>query len=178
MFEIRSAAELRAAPGGKLEGYAAVFDSPSRDLGGFIETVRPGAFTRTLRDAANVLALYDHDRRSVLGRVGAGTLRLAEDTRGLHFEVELPDTQIGRDLRILVDRKDVAGASFAFTVPKGGDTWDERGGKYHRELRDVNLHEITVTADPAYLDTTVARRHMPGRGFPRRSRLSRYLATC
>ena len=32
------------------------------------------------------------------------------------------------------------------------------GGQVVRELLDVDLHEITVTAQPAYLDTDVARR--------------------
>lgn len=160
-IEVRAAAELRRLSTGSLEGYAAVFDRESKDLGGFFETIRPGAFTRTLKKPDNVLALYDHDQKSILGRHGANTLRLAQDTRGLHFEIDLPLTQTGRDLATLVERGDVAGASFAFTTPAGGDRWQERNKGPLRELLDVDLHEITVTANPAYPDTEVAKRSRP-----------------
>lgn len=175
-MESRCVYELRTAGNGRLEGYAAVFNSVSRDLGGFTESIQPGAFARSLRDADNVLALYDHDRRSVLGRVGSGTLKLAEDSRGLQFSINLPDTTVARDLGVLVTRGDVSGASFAFTVPAGGDTWSELNGKAHRTLMDVTLHEITVTANPAYMDTEVAKRaHQVRQDFVRVRLANRYL---
>lgn len=163
-LEQRAVTELRAAGAGKIAGYAAVFERPSKDLGGFRESIRPGAFTRSLAsdDAGNILALYEHDRQKPIGRVGSGTLKLSEDKRGLAFEIELPDTTTGRDLDVLVKRGDVSGASFAFTTPKGGDQWTEESGMYHRTLLDVNLHEITVTSAPAYADTTVAMRALSG----------------
>ena len=161
-METRQAYELRQGGSNRLSGYAAVFNAVSRDLGGFTESIRPGAFTRSLKDSNNVLALYDHDRKSILGRVGAGTLKLEQDRRGLKFQIDLPDTSIGKDLAVLVERGDVAGASFAFSVPKSGDAWNRRNGVAHRELIDVNLHEITITGTPAYPDTSVAKRGMPG----------------
>jgi HK97 family phage prohead protease len=94
----------------------------------------------------------------VLGRRSSGTLRLAEDRQGLSFEIDLPPTQAARDLLVSVERGDVRGASFAFTVPDGGDTWNKQGEQMVRELRDIDLHEITITAQPAYQDTSVARR--------------------
>jgi HK97 family phage prohead protease len=160
-LEVRTAAGLSLPSPGKLAGYAAVFDSPA-DLGQFVEVVRPGAFAASLRtNQGGILALYAHERRSVLGRVSAGTLRLQEDHRGLAFEVDLPDTTVGRDLAVLVQRGDVAGCSFGFVVPPGGDRWESRADKPLRELRSVDLHEITITSTPAYRDTTVAVRCMP-----------------
>ncbi len=159
MLERRFSTELRTAAGSKLAGYAAVFDRPSVDLGGFTEVIRAGAFRRTLLDAKHVRALYDHDSRQVLGRVGANTLRLAEDTRGLYFELDLPPTTYARDLAALVERGDVAGCSFAFRCAPGGDRWEQRDGALVRELVDVELSEITITANPAYPDTEVAKRH-------------------
>ena len=158
MIEHRFTAELRAASSGRLAGYAAVFDSPSQDLGGFVEVVRPGAFKRTLTAAEHVRALYDHDSRHVLGRVGSGTLKLAEDSRGLHFEVKLPETTVARDLAVLVERGDVNGASFAFRVAPEGEHWDVSGAVPRRDLLAVQLEEITITARPAYADTSVALR--------------------
>ena len=161
-FERRVALELRAAGDNKsprLAGHAAVFNSKSQDLGGFTEIIKPGAFARSLATTAHdQLALVQHMPQLVLGRRSAGTLRLHEDERGLAFEVDLPDTSAARDLLVSVQRGDVRGASFAFSTPKNGDRWEVRGGEVIRELLDVNLHEITVTAQPAYLDTSVATR--------------------
>ncbi|MEZ5462323.1 HK97 family phage prohead protease [Dokdonella sp.] len=160
-LEIRTTAGLTSPSPGRLAGYAAVFDSPA-DFGEFTETVRPGAFTRALAErGAAILALYDHERRSVLGRTGAGTLKLKEDARGLAFELDLPDTSLGRDLAVMVGRGDVNGCSFAFRCYADGDAWSSNGGRVTRELRSVELHEITITPQPAYANTEVALRSRP-----------------
>ncbi len=153
--------------GRKLTGYAARFNSET-DLGEFVEVIRPGAFTRTLAaaSAGNIRAIYEHDGKSLLGRLGAGTLRLTEDSEGLAFELDLPDTNLGRDLAELVKRGDVAGCSFGFLPVR--DTWAE-GVKPVRELRDVDLFEITITANPAYDATSVQVRSK----LPRSVRLAR-----
>lgn len=158
-LEIRTASGLSLPSPGKLAGHAAVFDSPA-DLGPFVEVVRRGAFTRSLQRPGNILALYDHERRAILGRVSAGTLRLHEDDKGLAFELDLPDTSVGRDLAVLVQRGDVTGCSFGFLVPDGGDRWESRADKPVRELRSVDLHEVTITPQPAYADTSVAVRSL------------------
>ncbi len=169
MLERRHTIELRA--GGsksspRLAGYASVFNSPSQDLGGFRETVTPEAFKRTLSSNADPLALVAHMPQLVLGRRSAGTLRLSTDSKGLAFEIDVPDTTAARDLMVSVERGDVRGASFAFTVPNGGDRWEVRGDNVVRELLDVDLFEITICANPAYTDTTVAQRAFAGRYVP------------
>lgn len=176
-IEWRNAAEFRSAAPGRLVGYAAVYGAWSQDLGGFVERVAPGAFDASLREPDRILALWDHDGRHVLGRVGARTLRLASDTKGLHFEIDLPPTTAGRDLGALVERGDVAGASFAFQVRPNGDTWEHVGTIVRRVLRDLDLKEITVTADPAYPDTSVAKRHLASFD-PWFVRARLYLETC
>lgn len=160
-IEIRSGQGLRAASQGRLEGYAAVFNAPSHDLGGFREIIRNGAFRHTLADAKHVRALYDHDSRQVLGRVGANTLRLREMDAGLFFELDLPRTSYAKDLTALVERGDVSGCSFAFRVRENGDRWTRTDDGLMRELLDLELSEITITANPAYPDTTVAKRSIP-----------------
>lgn len=143
--------------GRTLYGYAALFNSETT-MGDFAEVIRPGAFSRTLSapTAANIRAIYEHDNRSLLGRVGSSTLRLREDERGLAFELDLPDTNLGRDLAELVKRGDVSGCSFGFIPTK--ETWLSN----LRELRDVDLHEITLTASPAYPETSVQVRSKRG----------------
>jgi hypothetical protein len=150
-IERRAFCEVRTQ-GRRLEGYAAVFNSDAR-LGSFVETIAPGAFRSAL--AGDVLALMDHDPAKVLGRTRSGTLRLSEDTRGLAFSLDVPDTQAGRDVLALAERSDLGGCSFGFTVPKGGETWSGE----RRTLTQVGLREISVvSAWPAYPDTEIALR--------------------
>lgn len=150
-MERRTFAEIRTA-GRRIEGYAATFGTEAR-IGGFVETIAPGAFKEAL--GSDVLALLDHDQGKVLGRTRSGTLRLTEDARGLAFSLDLPETQAGRDVLALAERGDLGGMSFGFTVPKGGDTWQGE----HRTLRTVGLKEISVVqAWPAYPDTEIALR--------------------
>ncbi|WP_313231134.1 HK97 family phage prohead protease [Sphingobium yanoikuyae] len=150
-LERRAVTELRAS-GRKLEGYAALFGSEAR-IGSFTETIAPGAFRSAL--TGDVLALLDHDQGKVLGRTRSGTLRLSEDTRGLAFSLDLPDTAAGRDVLALAERNDLGGMSFGFTVPKGGDSWSGE----RRTLRTIGLKEISVVQSwPAYPDTELALR--------------------
>lgn len=159
MLEIRANGTL-TAKGKTLTGYAAVFNSEA-NLGTFSEVIRQGAFAKSLATGSSVRALYHHDNAALLGTTRGGTLQLREDAKGLAFSLELPDTSHGRDLAILVDRGDVQGCSFGFTVPEGGDRWEQRGSTMVRELLTIELAEITLTADPAYLDTSVALRSRP-----------------
>lgn len=154
-LERRAVTELRAA-GRRLEGYAALFGSEAR-IGSFVETIAPGAFRSAL--AGDVLALLDHNEGQVLGRTRSGTLRLTEDSRGLAFSLDLPDTAAGRDVLALAQRDDLGGMSFGFKVPRGGDDW--HGEK--RTLRTIDLKEISVVSSwPAYPDTEIALRSRGG----------------
>lgn len=146
------AVEIRAK-GRKLEGYAATFDNPATIGGRFVETIAHGAFAATLRGRGDVLALVDHDPGRVLARTRSGTLRLAEDTRGLSFDLDVPDTSHGRDVLALAERGDLGGMSFGFTAI------DEHRDGNVRELRAVELHEISVVlAWPAYDGTVIQAR--------------------
>jgi HK97 family phage prohead protease len=164
--------------GRRVGGLAAVFDSLSADLGGFFELVKPGAFTRSLGDAAtDVLALHHHKPELILGRSSAGTLRLDINQRGLAFEIDLPDTNAGNDVLVGIVRGDLKGASFAFKVPNGGDRWTVQSGKRVRELLNVDLHDISITAQPAYPDTEVAKRALMSQHPWERTLANRFLET-
>lgn len=140
-----------------IEGYAAVFGRNSSELGGwFVENIQKGAFEETLKNS-NVVALWNHNTDLVLGSERSRALRLEEDDKGLRFELELPDTQAGRDAATLVNRGDVDGMSFGFRVL--GQIWDESDpDMIVRTLTKIELHEISPTAFPAYPDTTVDTR--------------------
>ena len=91
-----------------LVGYAAVFDESADDpYWGYREVVRPGAFTKTLADGADVRALFNHDPSLILGRTKAGTLSLREDDTGLQIELNSADTSYGRDLAESIKRGEI-----------------------------------------------------------------------
>ena len=163
-FTVDDALEVRAGAGdtpAKLVGYAAVFNSLSADLGGFQERIIPGAFKSSLAGSTDVRALVDHDPTKPLGRMSNGTLRIAEDDKGLRMEVDLPDTSYARDVKALVARKDVRGMSFGFRVPDGGQRFTKENGQTIRELTNIDLREVTVTGSPAYGATSIQVRVDP-----------------
>lgn len=120
----------------------------------FREVIRPGAFDESLRRRDDVLARYEHDK--LLGRVSSGTLRLSTDAAALRYEADVAPTTNGDDLLTLLRRGDIRGSSFAFTVPKDGDNWKQEPGGLIRELRTVNLIDVSPVAKPAYPQTSAA----------------------
>lgn len=143
-------------------GYAAVFESLSKDLGGFVERIAPGAFDRVLNEGQDVVALANHDPNLVLGRSGSGTLRLRADDVGLGYEVDLPNTATGRDWAELLRRRDVVGSSFGFRVAVDGDEWgtdaDERPLRTIRSVAVVR--DVGPVTFPAYGGTEAALRSL------------------
>lgn len=137
-------------------GYAAVFGAAADIAGQFREILAPGAFRDTI--GGDVRALIDHDSGRVIGRTTAGTLRLAEDDVGLAVEIDLPDTQDGRDLATLIARGDISGMSFGFVVTR--QEWDETGDMPTRTILAVDLREVSAVAFPAYDDTSIALRSL------------------
>lgn len=151
---IRSDIKVDDVNGNTIYGYAAVFNSPSQDLGGFTEVILPGAFTESLK--SDVLCLYNHDGDELLGRTQSGTLKLEEDEHGLKFSLTLPDTSKGRDVRELITRGDLSGCSFGFVIED--ENWLKNGADTVCELHRVKLFEISVVVNPAYLATEVDLR--------------------
>jgi HK97 family phage prohead protease len=84
-------------------------------------------------------------------------LTLREDSKGLYFEAELPDTTAAEDLSKLIRRRDITGMSFSFSINgAGGEHWrDRKNGVPERDLIDLDLYEVTVTPVPAYATTSV-----------------------
>ena len=157
--------ELRAAGAGKIEGYAAVFGQYSQDLGGYKEKIRAGAFRNSL-GTNDVVALYNHETGSVLGRVSARTMRLSETDVGLKTSIDLPSTTLGKDVYELVLRGDLKGMSFGFHIVK-----DEWKSSTERELIEVDCHEISVTPFPAYRGTSIEARAL---GLPADAQFGTY----
>ena len=154
-FELRAG---QAGDGMSFSGYAAVFNSDSEPLP-FIERIAPGAFAKSLKSRNNIRMYMNHDSSMLLGTTRSKTVRLAEDSKGLFVDADLPDTSVGRDLSVLMQRGDVDSMSFGFTVPQGGDRWSDDGTR--RELRQIRLFEVSVvTGFPAYAATSASVRSL------------------
>lgn len=145
----------KTGKGKTLSGYAVVFNSPSKDLGGFTEVVSPKAFDGV--DLSNVLMLANHDYSQVLASVKAGTLKLEVDDKGLHFDATLPNTSFANDVYEEVSSGNVDSASFSFAVAQDGDTFTkDDSGNVTRTINQVkSLFDVSVVAVPAYDDTNV-----------------------
>lgn len=161
--------QLRAAPDGTrspgtLVGYGAVFNSLSRDLGGWAEEIDPKAFGEPGPDGGldlerhtRVIARSEHDSRLLLGTTDAGTLRLFIDDVGLRYEVDLPDTTAGRDAAVLAERGDYRFSSFAFSTLDA--EWREDGDdRLVRRVLSARLVDVAPVADPAYWGASVGKR--------------------
>lgn len=142
-----------------LTGYAAKFNKLSEVLFWFREKIAPGAFTDALK-TSDVRALKNHDPNLLLGRSTSGTLRLDENKTGLKFEIDIPDTNTGRDTAEEVRRGDITGCSFAFTVDEESWRFDPNGdGIDERTIIKIRqLFDIGPVTYPAYPDTSVAAR--------------------
>jgi HK97 family phage prohead protease len=166
--------ETRTLDGSKavISGYASIFDKSSQVLGGgFVEQIKSGAFSKTLQERGtqtsrdDIKALFNHSTDLVLGSKRAGTLRLAEDEKGLHYEVDLDlDITHHRSAYKMIERGDVTNSSFGFDVIEErwsvGETDDQ---PVLREVLETRLYEISPTPFPAYQDSSVqAERSFKG----------------
>lgn len=141
----------------RLSGYAALYGVETTIGGFFREVIEPGAFRAALARKDDVRALFNHDANLILGRTASGTVTLSEDERGLRYDIDLPDTQFGRDLWTLVQRGDVSQSSFAFAVD--AEEWrDLKAPLPLRVVRDLTLYDVSAVTYPAYSETSVAAR--------------------
>lgn len=157
-FEI----EFRSEESRQVDGYASVFNSRSKDLGGFTEIIDPSAFEGVI-ERSDVLALLNHDQdRGVLARSrnGKGSLTLSIDERGLRYSFEAPHTALGNELIEGLKRGDITTSSFAFSV--SGEKWTkEPDGSYLRTITQIDkLYDVSPVYNEAYEDTTVALRSL------------------
>lgn len=163
--------------GRTLEGYAAVFDSPTvieSTLGDFEETIIRGAFRKTLRDRAPVLQ-FDHGNDKRTGTIPIGSIEEKhEDEHGLFVRAHLFDTPRVEDIRQAIAAQAIRGMSFKFEVL--GERWldadrqeidsrdipdlmeDPEAGTLRREITEVKLYELGPVVFPAYDQTSVGVR--------------------
>jgi HK97 family phage prohead protease len=143
-------------------GYAAVFNSESRNLGGFVEVIHPNAFDEVLATNPDVIGVYNHSKDKLLARSANGTLKLKPDSYGLRYEMgPLPRTQTAEEVVELVAGGYVTGSSFAFAIKntgsQRGESWSvTSGGLRKREVRSIGkLEDVGPVVRPAFEASSV-----------------------
>jgi len=125
--------------------------------------IYPGFKERILRGAVNndktVKSFFNHDPSKVLSTTRSKpALELNDTEKGLEYVSPIPPTSYGKDLVVNLERGNVKGSSFAFSVPKEGHKSWEEDGVYFREIKKLILYEIGPVVDPAYVQTTAQLR--------------------
>ena len=165
------------AKGRLISGYAARFNNQT-DIGGeFLEIVKPGAFSRAIKQRQDCRCLFNHNPDHILGRVANNSLSLSEDSIGLKYRCSVSNTRAGDDCLENLRVQNISGSSFGFTVPPGGDSWsvisDGKGRRRDlRELRDVNLFDVSPVVYPQYSDTSADVDDGEDEDDPARNRLA------
>lgn len=145
-----------------LEGYAAVFDSPTRIdswEGKFDETIAPGAFRSSIHNSTPVLQ-FDHGRDPATGTLPIGEIEeLREDDHGLFVRARLnADDYRIPPIRTAIKTGAVDGMSFRFRVED--DKWTDRKGSEIplRTITEATVFELGPVVFPAYAATSVGVR--------------------
>lgn len=149
--------------GRTVHGYAAVYGQVSDDLGRLPRKDRGRRVRRRpRRRRQGALETTTHDPNEVLGRTKSGTPRLFDEPKGLRFELDLPDSPLGNNMRTAISRGDLDGASFRFEV--GDEAWDGDT----RTIKTVKaLHDVTLATYPAYPAASVELRTKPTKEAPK-----------
>ena len=150
-----------------IEGYAIVFGVESRILSdywdNYREIIEQGAITEERLKEMDIKMTMYHNREKILARStnGEGTLKLTVDDVGVKYSFEAPNTVDGDTALELVKRGDLSGSSFMFwTDEKSGVSYEKRSdGIMLRRVKTIGMiYDMTIAADPAYEQTTVAAR--------------------
>ena len=159
-FEVRAVQDEQH--GNIITGQPIVYDQRT-DLGAWDEIIDKDALSET--DLRDVRFLVNHNTDMIpLARSRNNnensTMQLSVGEEGMEIRVDL-DTENNADARSLysaVERGDISGMSFMFTVDK--DSWDELDSEHPtRHIRSIGkVFEVSAVTFPAYSQTSITAR--------------------
>lgn len=160
-----------------LEGYGAVFDTPTRIdswEGRFDEVIARGAFAKTIKERTPVIQ-FDHGHHPLIGSLPIGVPEvIREDAHGLYVKARLHDNWLVQPVRDAIRDGSITGMSFRFSVVK--ESSDETAEVPVRTVTEVKLYEVGPVVFPAYESTSVGVRAMRDLADPEyRAHLARAL---
>ena len=159
-FEVR--ADQNEEHGSFITGRPIVFDART-NIGPWDEIIDRGALDET--DLKDVRFLVNHNIDMIpLARsrnnTPNSTMQMSVDENGMGIRVDL-DIENNADARSLysaVNRGDITGMSFMFSVDK--DSWDEADSEHPtRHIRSIRrVMEVSAVTFPAYAQTSIQTR--------------------
>jgi HK97 family phage prohead protease len=169
-FREATAEETAKGSLGVISGTAIVFNAESRVIDEYDETFRevilPSAATMEFLNSQDIKLNMLHQRGDTFGRCingSEGNMTITRDEKGVYFEVQVPNCDLGIRARELVKAGVYTGCSFEF-YPKDYDVEErEVDGKtdvkvIHKEFRSIGA--FTLAMDPAYIQTECSVREL------------------
>lgn len=155
-FEIRTHGKDR-----KIAGWSPVFDSESKDLGGFTEITLRSAVTQTVAQD-RIYGTYNHDMEWPTADTKSGTLVLNVGERAVEWEMDVVRSSRGDDMLQMVEAGIVDTSSFGFRKAPSkddvGDRWQThptRGDGFQlRTLTRIRIRDIGPVVNEAYPAST------------------------
>ena len=165
MERLTFASPTATVAGRTLSGIAHAFGTVSKH-GGHSVAFSAQAFSDALK-TSDVYAFFGHDPNRILGHEKANTVRLAVVPEGLSYEIDLPDTNDGRDTATLVERGDLNSMSFGIIPGKYTTSALPAGGGQLRTYQSMELFDISPVSMPAFSGTSI-QLHSADTGRARR----------
>lgn len=141
-----------------LEGYAAIYDSPTvvEEYCGieYKEIIAKNAFDGAIMK--DCCLKYNHnDSAMILARTRGGSLELTIDNVGLKFRAKLFNTSCAKDVYTLIKEGGIDKCSFAFRCAEDSYNVDTQ---VRTILKIKELFDVSVVDIPAYDNTSVEAR--------------------
>jgi HK97 family phage prohead protease len=128
---------------GTFEGYASVFGG----LDSYNDTVMKGAYEETLKERERPVRM----RWNHFGEVVGKWLEIREDEKGLYVKGQLtPNHSKANDIRALLKHGAIDGLSIGYFIVD-----DEPNGYGGRNLKQIELIEISIVEEPADLGASI-----------------------
>jgi HK97 family phage prohead protease len=140
-YQFRAEAEGRT-----MIGLVAPYDKIS-DIGPFTETLKPGVFAKSIREAARNLPLHVMHRHNEIP-VGMA-IRWEEATEGLLGEFRFDTRADATEAARLAEEGFLGALSVGFLPLTDGSTWDLTGPKPHVDRREARMLETSLCSIPA-----------------------------
>lgn len=145
----------------KIGGYVNVTERESETLYSqqrgkwFKEVMKKGVFERALAKNQSIPCLLEHNWDKELAHTEKGTLELREDNIGLRFDAIITDDEVYEQIRSGA----INSCSFGFTVEE--QDFENINSRFEkRYVHEINLKEISLVKNPAYVGSLVESRNL------------------
>lgn len=145
----------------KIGGYVNVTERESETLYSqqrgkwFKEVMKKGVFERALANNQSIPCLLEHNWDKELAHTAKGTLELREDNIGLRFDAIINDDEVYEQIRSGA----INSCSFGFTVEE--QDYENVNSRFEkRYVHKINLKEISLVKNPAYVGSLVESRNL------------------